>query len=513
MEQTSQLETIDIRPGVGVLSVISFIRYQPWYALAEFVDNAIQSFEYHRDGLGQDESQAHLTVEIELENSAGGRIVVRDNAAGIFEHEYRRAFRPAEWPPDRSGLSEFGMGMKTAACWFGRKWRVRSTALGEPAERTVHFDVDKIVRDSLEELTIRTVECDPNAHFTEVTIEDLNRSVATRTVAKIKDHLASIYRSYLRAGLLTLRVSGEELEFKDFEPLVAPFHVKPYQPMDDAMKEWRKPIEFDFGAGLRVHGFAAIRATASTSRAGFALFRRGRVIQGAGDDTYRPPVIFGASNSYTYQRLSGELHLEGFQVSHTKDGFRWDDNEEPFLEILREHLDQAPLPLLRQAENYRTRPRPVDIQGQVDASSKRVAGVVEEHVPPILEQQLSQPAEEDRDEPVARDDETPRTVKIEVNEQEWTVDILQTRNPANSDWLTVRKEPGSATPTHIQVIVALEHPFMITFAGAKGEHLDVILRFATALALAEETARQSGVRSAGQVRRNVNHLLREAMFK
>ena len=37
---------------------------------------------------------------------------------------------PAAIPPDRSGLSEFGMGMKSAACWFAPRWSVRTKALG-----------------------------------------------------------------------------------------------------------------------------------------------------------------------------------------------------------------------------------------------------------------------------------------------------------------------------------------------------------------------------------------------
>ena len=57
--------------------------------------------------------------------------------------------------------------------------------------------------------------------------------------------------------------------------------------------------------------------------------------------------VFGHSNSYRYQRLFGELHLDGFEVSHTKDGFRWDENEQPFLELLREYLDSGDVPLLK----------------------------------------------------------------------------------------------------------------------------------------------------------------------
>lgn len=37
-------QTIQIRPGVGILSVLSHLNYKPWFAIAEFVDNSIQSF-------------------------------------------------------------------------------------------------------------------------------------------------------------------------------------------------------------------------------------------------------------------------------------------------------------------------------------------------------------------------------------------------------------------------------------------------------------------------------------
>ena len=55
--------------------------------------------------------------------------------------------------------------------------------------------------------------------------------------------------------------------------------------------------------------------------AGFALFRRDRLIQGSGDEGYRPELIFGKPNTFAYQRVFGEIHLDGFQVSHTKDGY------------------------------------------------------------------------------------------------------------------------------------------------------------------------------------------------
>src|SRR5206468_7796597 len=137
---------------------------------------------------------------------------------------------------------------------------------------------------------------------------------------------------------------------------------------------WRKELGFDFGLGLRAHGFAALRETASTARAGFALFRRKRLIQGSADEGYRPEAIFGKSNSYRYQRLFGELQLEGFEVSHTKDGFRWDENEDAFLELLHEHLNAEPLPLLTQAEEYRARPVRGSFTVGARAAADRTAG-------------------------------------------------------------------------------------------------------------------------------------------
>src|SRR5882672_1170506 len=99
--------TVSIRPGVSVLSVLRHLNYKPWYALAEFVDNAVQSFLSRRDELGGE--RAVLAVEITLDPEPPGRLIIRDDAAGIEDAVYPRAFRPAEIPPDRSGLSEFGM--------------------------------------------------------------------------------------------------------------------------------------------------------------------------------------------------------------------------------------------------------------------------------------------------------------------------------------------------------------------------------------------------------------------
>jgi hypothetical protein len=91
--------TVSIRPGVKILSVLSHLNYKPWFAIAEFVDNSIQSFLTNRSTIEAVEGpNCKLRVEIELDSSGGSRLIVRDNAAGIHEKDYARAFRPAAAP-------------------------------------------------------------------------------------------------------------------------------------------------------------------------------------------------------------------------------------------------------------------------------------------------------------------------------------------------------------------------------------------------------------------------------
>src|SRR5271155_1329889 len=110
---------VSIRPGVGILSVLRHLNYKAWFAMAEFVDNSLQSYLQNRERLQELHGRDfRLKVEIEIDRSDEVCIKIRDNAAGIATADYARAFRPAELPTDRSGFAEFGMGMKSAACWF-----------------------------------------------------------------------------------------------------------------------------------------------------------------------------------------------------------------------------------------------------------------------------------------------------------------------------------------------------------------------------------------------------------
>jgi hypothetical protein len=215
---------------------------------------------------------------------------------------------------------------------------------------------------------------------------------------------------------------------------------------------------------------------------------------------YRPSFIFGQSNSYRYQRLFGELHLEGFEVSHTKDGFRWDENEQPFLGLLREHLDSEELPLLRQAEGYRSRAA----QSQLAAAAKQAVAstteVMESRLPDVLPVVADAPTVDTQATvPPAQPKLAGRSFNIRFRERAWTINVEVTNEPAESQWL-VLSDSGQLSDgsRKIDIRVAMAHPFMVRFAQADPEELEGMLRVAAAIALAEVLATSSGVRGAAK---------------
>ncbi|WCE67017.1 ATP-binding protein [Sulfitobacter faviae] len=499
------IRKVPINPGVSVLGVLKHLNYKEWFAIAEFVDNSVQSFRANRKALAAAGSK-YLRVQILI--SEDGIIRIEDNAAGIPLSEFPRAFRPAHAPTDASGLSEFGMGMKSAACWFAPRWSVRTKALGEAVERTVAFDISSIVDQSIDELDAVERPAAEQTHYTVVELRDVARLPRTKTLGKIREHLSDIYRQFIREGWLQLEIKGEALTYEEPSILNQP----PEWNKEAESITWYKEIDFDFGQGKSAKGFAALFATASTRRAGFALFRRGRLIQGSADEGFKPPAIFGSANSFRRQRLFGELELEGFEVSHTKDGFQWDESEqEAFLELLKERLAEEPVPLLKQADDFRARKAKNDLavvaqraaaetahdaeKGLVSASTDRDA------VPLVTEK-------EPEDNVRALADEH---FEATIDGQKWEVHVQPTVDDSERDWLRIVDSQLEDGTRKVLIRVSAHHPFSVRFIDNDERAWQVMLRTAASIAIGQLLAKlgsKEAALGASATVRGVNKALR-----
>lgn len=503
---------ISIRPGVGMLGLFPYMKYQPWYALGELVDNAIQSYVSNREALKEVDPQHRLQVSIEIERADGGRITVRDNAAGIGPADWERAFRVAEPPANATGLSQFGVGMKAACCWFAKEWALRTTALASDVVRQVSFDVPEIVASRGETLVVEEEPIEFDEHFTVIEMTNLHRPIHARTLGKIRTYLGGIYRQFLRDGELDLRVNGEPVVYVEPRVLVA----RRYNDPSGDPHTWRHDVSIRLESGRRVTGFVAIRETGDSKQAGLALFYRKKVVTGSGEEFYKPVEIFKGGNSFESQRIFGELHMDDFNVSYTKDSLVWYDEEEEFIEALRAELDTEPWPLIKQASGFRKR-TPEQATGEVATKTLESIADAFQSVEYDVEVTASDdtsteppplPGEEPAVDRVIPDP-VDRKITIDFQGTTWDVDLRLVADNAVSRWLTVKRIDDRI----LVLTVNQSHPFMRAWCELPSQELEPVWRVAIALGLAQEVARLGGAKMPGMVTENVNLILRNVLSR
>jgi hypothetical protein len=302
------------------------LSYRPWYAIAEFVDNSIDS--YLRGGnktildkaLRSDGEK--LTVEV-LFDREQDLLRISDNSIGMSALDLENAMVIGAAPAESAGLSEFGMGMKTAAIWFADVIEIRTKKLGEDHEVRAVIDVKKFIAGE-EDLEVHTTAKPESLHYTIVELRSLQRRLGVSGLNKSRQFLGSIYRQYLRKGTVDVIVNGESVEppasIESDDRFLKRADGTPYV----------VPIDEFFVGGKKVHGWVGIFGPGFGGRsvAGISLIRRDRTVRGW-LDAWRPEEIFGdARNDTLNQRIVGELFVDQFPASHTKDAIDWQGDDE-----------------------------------------------------------------------------------------------------------------------------------------------------------------------------------------
>jgi hypothetical protein len=493
-------DDVSIKIQTGVYEQFQFFNNKVWFALGEYVDNAVQSYENNKTSLKRNNDEGYkLEVRIDIDRD-NDTITIIDNAAGIGLDNYYRAFEPANIPTDNSGLHEYGMGMKTASIWLSDIWSVRTKALDENEERFVEFDLKKVIKENKEVLNVVKKPKAAKEHYTRITLRQLSDNAPTsHQIDKIKRHLASIYRNFIRSGDLQLYINKELLIFDDPEILKANIL-------------WKKSIDFSMG-DYSAKGFIGILKTMSTNKVnGISLFRRGRVIVGSHDEKYRPNELCGQIGSPRYKRIFGEIELEGFSVSFNKGSFVEVDDLEALIKAIKLEISHKYFDLYGQAEKY-IKPKNKEhnrnvAQKLVKALKKANSDSVEEKKPT-----LAVPTKED----IAKQTEKLKNVdtigSYEDNETiggiEYNLKQEYITDPTISSLYTLQVLEDTADKLKIVYKINLANDFFNLFDEFKKEsNYKPIVAIIKTLVLAELVAQKQGTTTnAGGIRLNFNNFL------
>jgi len=319
----------DIRPLLGdILDGYERLTYKVKTALAEFVDNSTASFFKNKLYLQKLTPNFKLRVEINYD-PIEKTIEIVDDAMGMNRDDLYNALRIAQKPSYIEGRNEFGMGLKTAASWFSKKWTIITKRADENYEYRAEVDINELKNNKYNDIYIKDRFVENKSHYTIIRLTNLNRTVQERQLKILKEEISSIYRRDILSGEINIFFNNKILNFEAEE--IISLRI-------DGVEQ-KKQIIIDekinhHGKEYTIKGFIGILKNSSYKKAGLTLFRRNRVIIGGIDKNYKPYDLFKSANSYYSLKVFGELSLDNWPVTQAKDSFDWETNglEEAFIE-------------------------------------------------------------------------------------------------------------------------------------------------------------------------------------
>lgn len=478
-------EIIDfnIRPNASILKVFSRLNYKPWYAIAEFVDNSTQSF-YSNIGSMEKNLKTNICIEIQYD-SHKKELTIKDNAYGMNLSDFKRAILLDSTPDNVGGRNEFGMGLKTAASWFGEIWSVESTQLGSDKKYFSEINIPNLENDNLDSVDIITSMTNPKEHGTTIKIRSITKPLSR--YKKIRDILTSMYRRDLASKKVEIIFNGENLVFE------------PYKELEFRGKHWKKDVDFHFyfqDIEHHITGFVGILEKGGFGRAGLALFRRDRVVIGGEDMNYKPHEIFGQAQSQVSLKLYGELNVDTFPVNQAKDGFVWDGGlEEEFLEKLQhqiqDYINIAKISVTdRVQEESISSDKSTAVEAEVNSAIARINVNISEEPGKYNDgidevQQYIEMQAEMLSEKMENKLSKPRTYKnINIGAFE-NIDITVRWVIDNEQWLRYQHNDSGVN----ELLININHPFFLPYSN--DDDFKVVLeKFALSLVISEEKSKK-----------------------
>lgn len=362
--------SVSVSPDMGMYNLLKNQGYETSYALAEYIDNAIHAWQLKHT---HNVLKVHIKFYSQKYNGSKKKnsIEIIDNGPGIGRKNLVDAFKPAKKPANK-GLSEFGIGMKTASVWFTDKWELTTRPINSEKKYHFEFNLNKLLEAGADTVDIEEKPRKNSRTGTTVFLHDIHKPINKTKYGEICKDLRELYQlfTYGEGKILTLEASFDEtpqnLDFTPLEggvldaPVFKVFKGKLYS--IGKPRKWFETFKFKF-KGCQVHGFIQLFSTGSyKNNPGLILFRHNRVISGTTQNPYIPQSLFNTANKYAKQRVYGQVHLDGLPVSYTKDKFEFDDEELTSLMRKEKPIEK----LLKQADAYRVRGLHIKISSEND---------------------------------------------------------------------------------------------------------------------------------------------------
>ena len=502
------IKYIDIRPTIGLLALMKNIKYTEWEAMAEFIDNSVQSYRANKKKLRKLERDYKLKIRIDL---LPNEIRIKDNAAGISEERYADAFETGKPPPDTQGLSEFGVGMKIASCWFADKWKVHTKALGEKHWRLVEFNIEKLREKNTEQLEVTESKANQDAHYTIVTLNKLNHKPKSTSITKIFQHLSSIYRHLINSDEIEISINGNKLKYEP-PPVRTSGYYKEWEDgiiKNPKKRRWFKKLDFTFKDLTHVTGHVGIREKGQVKQPGFSLFRRGRLITGTEAVPFKPQEIFGLGNDRRQQVIFGELNLDDMPVTFQKNDFKWDDTlKSQFISQLKNEIefldDKKKISLIQQAKEWSESLERDDIRQQTTKSLPQISKIIKRGIENTKITKIN-PIKDEKKHKKAEERNESEWEEVVLENQKYRYQIITEYDESNTD-LYFAEFPDSKNNFKIKVYINLKHKFAERFFTHNNDR-NGFLTLITFFAICEAQVRHiDGSRDAALMRLRLNSI-------
>ncbi len=376
---------VDVSPEMQLYKILQRQSYGVGTALAEFVDNSIQSFVDKQKAIKSiDGPDASLKILITID-SKKGQIVIEDNASGINRKDFQRAIRMGgdeSFRHPSGSLSAYGIGMKSSAIWFSNTWSIETSALNSREKLMTTFDLDKLLASGATEIEVKTDTEEIKRHYTKIVINNCLRDLERREEYFKEDVLPYLQETFFKFKDVSIDLVYDGLKLRTEKaflatpsPLNFPVVDKDGVPVSDESVVWRKTIDLNY-AGRTVKGFIMIMDKGGYHSPGIRLLRNRRVVLGTqgGARQNKPEILLKTSNKYASQRFYGEISLNEFPVNFTKTDF--DEDLNGLYRMLHTELSgngsATEVNYLQQAECFRQRKSRKSEQKKPDEQKKPV---------------------------------------------------------------------------------------------------------------------------------------------